>query len=361
MKNPRLKILHVGPLPPPVGGMATVVENLSEALASTCDVRVLNNRKQTPINRTLLQGIISQLVLLARLANQCVSWSPDVVHIHTCSWFSFWRSCIDVGLVRLLRKRAILHIHGGQFQHFLNTLSPVQARIARIMFRQCHTVIVLGKSWKKLLDLWCMPSRVVVIPNGVPVKSIRIINKLDTFTIVCLANYTPGKGQVDLLKAAAAIRIKNKQLKIALLGCETEVGQRQSLLDTAKALGLASCIEAPGPVMGADKEAWWSCASCFCLPSYDEGLPMSMLEAMALGIPIIATQVGAIPEAVEQGKEGLLYEPGDIPTLTSHLQTLFDDPQLAQSVGLAGRARLIRELSLEQCVTLLLDIYSGCL
>jgi glycosyltransferase involved in cell wall biosynthesis len=107
----------------------------------------------------------------------------------------------------------------------------------------------------------------------------------------------------------------------------------------------------------ADKDARLAAAHCFCLPSYDEGLPMSMLEAMAVGLPVVATRVGAIPEAVVEGREGLLFEPGDLDTLLAHLGRLIDDPGAARVIGVAGRARLMRDFSLARSAELVLEVY----
>jgi len=341
--------------------MATVVANLTAVLERSCEVRVLNNRKTTAEDRNLYQGVAAQLVLLWRLARLCmVDWPPDVVHIHTCSWFSFWRSCIDVALARLLRRRVLLHIHGGQFHQFLGSLSAPSAWFARKILKACTRVVVLGEGWKTLLDKWCDPAqaKVIVVPNGVPIQPVQGAQDTDVFTIVCLANYAPQKGQADLIKATAALR-SNRPVKIALLGSETERGQRQRLVDLATKLGIVDQLDAPGPVVGEAKEAWWARATCFCLPSYGEGLPMAVLEAMSKGIPVIATRVGAVPEAVEDGREGLLHEPGDVKTLTAHLQALLDHPDWARSVGLAGRDKLIREFSLERSAACLLDVYTS--
>ena len=354
--NAPLKVLQVGPLPPPVGGMGTVLENLHEALQPACAMRVLNNRKTTATDRSLPQAIAAQLRLLGSLVREIVSWRPDIVHIHTCSRFTFWRNGIDVALARLLRRRVVLHIHGAEFASFLASLSPLRARAARWLLARCHRVVVLGQDWKRLLDAWTAPHRVVVVPNGVPVQDLWEREDDTPFTIVCLANYERRKGQRDLLDAVAQLR-SERPVRVALLGFESEAGQQQALVDQAARLGLGAQVAIPGPVMGAAKADWWRRASCFCLPSYDEGLPMAMLEAMAYGLPVVVTRVGAIPEAVEHAKEGLLYKAGDVAALSAHLQALLDHPEQAHTIGTAGRERVIAQFSLTRSAQLLLNLY----
>lgn len=360
-----LRVLMVGPLPPPVGGMASVVENLVTAFAGQVEVRVLNNVKTTGADRHLWQGVAAQLRLIGGLIRGCLGWRPDLVHIHTCSWFTFWRNAIDLVLARLIGRRVVLHIHGGQFRAFLTSLTPIRAWLARRLLGRCEQVIVLGEGWKGLLDQWTDPRRVVVAPNGVAVPPMPVSSGSGdgTFRIICLANYDPAKGQADLLRAVAQLhqrtssKTDQRPLLVELPGYETAPGQRQALLDLAIELGIADQVRIPGLVTGTAKEARLRNADCFCLPSYDEGLPMSMLEAMALGLPVVVTRVGAIPEAVREGVEGHLFEPGDVAALARHLHTLRDDPALAHATGRAGRARVERDFSLDRSAARLLEIY----
>jgi glycosyltransferase involved in cell wall biosynthesis len=196
----------------------------------------------------------------------------------------------------------------------------------------------------------------MIVPNGVTVQDPVAISQDDGFTIICLANYERRKGQKDLLQAVAALR-NDVPVRIVLLGFESETGQRNELTELAKSLGLDGKVDIPGPVMGDAKWEHFRRATCFCLPSYDEGLPMAMLEAMGLGLPVVVTRVGAVPEAVADGKEGLIYDAGDVAALAHCLQTLIDDPERAQRIGAAGRERLICEFSLDRSAGLLRKIY----
>jgi glycosyltransferase involved in cell wall biosynthesis len=112
-------------------------------------------------------------------------------------------------------------------------------------------------------------------------------------------------------------------------------------------------------VVGADKQRRVEAAHCFCLPSYDEGLPMAMLEAMAAGLAVVVTRVGAIPEAVSDGVDGLLYPAGDVDALRERLQALLDEPDLGRRIGATGRARVEHDFSLSASVNRLLAVYSA--
>jgi glycosyltransferase involved in cell wall biosynthesis len=350
------RILMVGPRRPPVGGMATVVENLVDALSPDYEVRLVNNVKTTSAGRSLAQGVTSQLRLLWQLGCGCRAFRPTLVHIHTCSWSTFWRNGADVMLARALGQRVVLHVHGAEFHRFLDSLPPGRARLARLIFSLCHRIVVLGTGWKRILGSWAEPSKVAVVPNGVPVP--EAFERADDalFTVICPANYERRKGQEYLIRAVAALGGR-ESMRLLLLGCESEAGRKGQLLAEAQALRIADRVEIPGLATGAEMEARWRSADAFCLPSFDEGLPMSMLEAMAHRLPVLATTVGAIPEAVADGVEALLFEPGDVETLTEHLRCLVSDPERARALAEAGHARLLRDFSLSRSVALLREVY----
>ena len=108
-----------------------------------------------------------------------------------------------------------------------------------------------------------------------------------------------------MLRAAARLD-GGRPVKLLLFGFEAEPGQRQALLDLAAELGIAEQVEVPGPVTGAEKERSLRGAQCFRLPSYDEGLPMSMLEAMALAMPVVVTAVGRFPRRWSMGSRAVV-------------------------------------------------------
>ncbi len=352
-----LRVLQVGPFPPPVGGMATVIASLAEGLQSEADVHVLNNAKTTALDRSMWQGISAQLALLKKLVDECVVWRADVVHVHTCSWFTFWRNSVDVLIARLLGRSVILHIHGGYFIDFIGSMGALQRLVAKSTFRMAHRVVILGEYLRAPLGDWVNPDRLVVLANGVPIGEPVPVNADGTeFRVACLGTYDVKKGQQDLIQAAAQLRPVSK-VRVQLAGAEAVPGQCAALEQLAASLGLADQVTVSGPIVGADKERWLRRADCFCLPSYFEAFPMVMLEAMAIGLPAVLTRVGAIPEAVSDGTEALLFNAGDLPALVTHLQDLMDHPECRVSIGLQGRQRIIGEYDLAANLQRLVRMY----
>ena len=350
-------VLLIGPLPPPVGGMGSAIENLVAGLGSRCDLSVLSNTKTTPADRSLLEGVKAQLRLLAKLRDTLRRERPHIVHIHTCSQFTFWRNALDVLIARLYGCRVVLHVHGATFHRFLDSLSPAPAWCARRVFQACDVTVALGEQWRQVLRKWCPNERIRVVANGVFVpEEAAGEERVSTghTEIVCLANYERRKGHADLLRA---LTILPPAVHLRCAGAEIAPGLRDELWQLATELGISDRVELLGPVVGEAKEALLRHADIFCLPSHDEGLPMAMLEAMAYGLPVTVTRVGAISDAVADGVEGLLYEVGDVDALAAALNGLCQDPSHARALGLAGRRRVEREFSLEAMAVGVLGIY----
>lgn len=353
----KLKVLQLGPFPPPVGGMATVVATLAEGLKAVADVHVLNNAKTTARDRPLWRGVGAQLSLLKQLAVECMSWRADIVHIHTCSWFTFWRNAVDVAMARAFGRSVIVHIHGGQFADFIASMNEVQRWVAKITLGSAHRVVILGKYLVGPIGELVDQERLLVLPNGVHIGTpVPVKANSAEFRIACLGSYGARKGQEDLIRAAALLRPSGK-VRLQLAGDEAVPGHRAELERLAASVGLRTQVSLSEPITGAEKEAWLREADCFCLPSYVEAFPMVMLEAMAIGLPAVLTRVGAIPEAVSDGTEALLCNAGDLPALASHLQDLMDHPERRETIGLQGRQRIVREYDLDANLRRLEQVY----
>ena len=125
----------------------------------------------------------------------------------------------------------------------------------------------------------------------------------------------------------------------------------------AKELGIYNLVDILGWVEGAEKERLLADATVYVLPSYVEGLPMGILEAMAAGLPVIATDVGGIPDAVENGIEGILVQPGDVSAITDAIRMLLSQPGLRARMGKAGRQKVLDSFIPERVLPRLEQIY----
>jgi glycosyltransferase involved in cell wall biosynthesis len=197
----------------------------------------------------------------------------------------------------------------------------------------------------------CRPDRTVVIHNGVPLDVPRRPSRDTTpVTLLSVGRLRAPKDFLTLVRAMAALEPGLAGLRIAGDGPE-----RAALADEVARLGLESTVELLGT--RTDVAELLAGADVFVLSSDSEGLPMSVLEAMAAGLPVVASAVGGVPEAVRDGETGTLVPPGDSAALAHALRRLVSDPALRDRLGEAGRRRVEREFSLERFEREHLDLY----
>lgn len=159
-------------------------------------------------------------------------------------------------------------------------------------------------------------------------------------TILCVARQYPRKHIADLIRAFAQVRQHLPAAELVIIGDGPEHNNLRAL---AAELNLGSACRLLGAIPDDDEvKAWYYRADLFCLPSVQEGFGIVFLEAMAAGLPVVATTAAAIPEVLPHGEAGLLAPPGDVPALAAALTTLLADPALRQRYGAFGREYVAR-------------------
>jgi glycosyltransferase involved in cell wall biosynthesis len=207
----------------------------------------------------------------------------------------------------------VYHVHSptsaDSTRHWTNRIN---AWTERLSLAQASALVAVSHSLgRRIAPLATKRRRVAVVPNGVPVRTPRPERTpaSTTWTLGCVALFRPRKGIEVLLEAMALLHKDNVPVRLrAVGGFETE-SYRQEVLAKAERLGIADHIDWIGFTRDVDAEL--AKMDVFVLPSlFGEGLPMVVLESMAAGVPIVATEVEGIPEAIRNGEEGLLVEPG---------------------------------------------------
>ncbi len=174
-------------------------------------------------------------------------------------------------------------------------------------------------------------------------------------TLLFIGRIERAKGVFDLLEAVSALRPGMPALRLVCAGD----GDTASVLRHAERLGIADAVLFTGWIGPAEMRAWMDRSAVFVLPSYTEAMPMSLLEAMAAGLPVVATAIGGIPDVVTDGHDGFLFTPGDVATLEKLLRELLVDRTLAARLGAAARGTIERRYSADHVMARLNEIYAG--
>jgi colanic acid/amylovoran biosynthesis glycosyltransferase len=176
--------------------------------------------------------------------------------------------------------------------------------------------------------------------------------------VVCVARHVKVKNLELLLRSCALLRDSGSRFRCVLVGggpCQAELEQKRS------ELGLQEWVEMPGAATQEEVAGWWRRASIGVLTSDNEGMPVSLMEAAACGVPVVATAVGGVPELVLDGVTGLLVTPGDPAALARALQWLLLDRDLREQMGGAARKRIENKFSLTRQVDSLVNLWSEVL
>ena len=174
-----------------------------------------------------------------------------------------------------------------------------------------------------------------------------------------IGNLGAGKGIYDILEAARRLKGQGTSpFQVILAGPFNDRQEEQRMRTIVADYHLGETIIFLGTVCEKEKEAAFLQADVFVLPSYSEGMPQSLLEAMAYGLPVVVSNVGGIPEVVCDGQEGLMIEPGDIDELCRALKQLIESVECRQRMGAAARHRMAAHHTVEIYLRQLQDLYN---
>jgi glycosyltransferase involved in cell wall biosynthesis len=333
---PARQVLMLGTSPSTRGGIASVVRAYqSDGLFADWPITYLATHSDGGNWRKLGVGLSAW----ARFAARLVHRQDFLLHVHGASRASFWRKSAFI-LPAAWRGRAVIfHLHGGEFMRFYqDECGRLAKRLVRYVLRRCTRIIVLSGSWRESLES-ITSTPVEVISNFAP--SFSLSGQRVPGRILFLGRLCEGKGVFLLLEALAKLSRKHPD---AHLVCGGD-GDLDAVRAAAKRLGVADRVEVVGWIDGKRKAELLASSSLYALPSFAEGMPMSILEAMSAGLPVVATPVGGIPEAVAHGEEGLLVPTGDLSALCDAIGTLLADPQLRQAMGTRARAKFASSFS----------------
>jgi glycosyltransferase involved in cell wall biosynthesis len=280
----------------------------------------------------------------SRTALACLRQHPAVVHVHAASHASFVRKSIVLLVARLAGCKTIFHLHGGGFRRFAAEESGALMRAwIRHTLQRSSVVITLSGGWADFVKTFAPAARVAVVPNAVPLPALPDSSLAEPQRVLYLGRLEAAKGMFELLAAGAQLAPRFPLLRLVFGG----EGDAQGLRRRARELGLDERVELPGWLGPQQRQDELTRAGVFCLPSHAEGLPMAMLEAMAARKAVVATTVGAVPEALRDGDNGLLVPPRDAGALAGALARVMGDAALREGLAQGARATVEQHYSTE--------------
>ncbi|MDF2013285.1 glycosyltransferase family 4 protein [Priestia megaterium] len=349
MDKPR--ILVVGSSLKDKGGIVTVIKNIEDS--SINDYYILK-RIETYITGSIIKRFNIFILAILRLLYALISFRPDIVHIHMSEKGSFYRKTIILIISKIFRKNVILHIHSASFDEFYNS-NNIQKKFIKFILNRADKLVVLSKQWEQYYSNIVPPQKVSVLYNGVYSLKNEFTRNNPAPVGLFLGRLGQRKGTYDLICSIQELKEHGINAKFYFAG-DGEIDQVKQLIHEYE---LESVINILGWVDSDQINELLEKVDFLVLPSYNEGLPMAILESMNFGLPIISTYVGGIPEVIINNDNGYLINPGDIDNLTKALTSLLTNKQLRLEMGRKNREIIINRFDIQTLMKDLSNIYQN--
>lgn len=332
------------------GGMVTVVNNYLNVARWPADVKFYFVPTHCEAGKV---GLMWQFAKgLAQIA-----WhlrKIDVAHLHVAERGSFVRKGLLVKLLHTFNIPVVLHHHGAEFEPWYESCSPRMKRWINSVLTTADVNIVLSRRLEPMISEKAPKAHVMALYNAVPTFATNLYEP-DRKEVLFLGRLGERKGVYLLLEAIKRLDAElPKDIRFNLCGD----GEVEQVTEKVKEMGIAHRIAHIGWTAGELKEQILSRTVANVLPSYNEGLPMTILETMARGIPNLSTRVASIPEVIKDGETGLLIDPGDVDQLTDALRKLLMDRDLRIKLSRNSYNLINERFSLESSVRTLTEIYN---
>ena len=379
------RILFIAPTPPRYTGPEIATKHLLES-SLVKRFSIIHVRSNVRTN-SRDQGRIDFVAVLRFLR---ISWEilwkaftlrPHLVYCVIGSNKSgFVRDVCVVSLAKLTCRKVVTHYRGGNFDNFYKFSSVTLKRIIRFGLRQMDIIIVEGHRLKNMLDGLYPRDRVRVVYNGINLadvkKELKLHRDRKRFNILFMGNVSFAKGFYDLILAYKKVLEKHPEVHLNFTGeiirlederniipkyFSGEIKERflnstDAILNFVNNAGSYNANHL-GFIEEEGKRRVFEDADIFVLPSYSEGFSCAVLEALAFGLPIVTTNVGALPEIVTDGENGFVIEPGDYEALSEKIIRLVEDQNLRRDMALRNIEKAAREFNIERVAKDLGDIF----
>jgi glycosyltransferase involved in cell wall biosynthesis len=349
-KGHQAKVLMLGPDLSNKGGVAAVVNIYLAAWdPGKYDVKHI----ATFVNGPKFVKLLVALRAIVQFFYWVCRWKPNILHMHFSSNASFYRKSLFVVLAKIIRLKTILHCHAPDFDVFYGRRSALGQRYIHAILNYADRLLVVAEQWRRYFEHLALDVPVLTLYNPVVYPSDTSHPTDHRPVVLSLGRLGQRKGTYDTLQAIPQVLETCPEAEF-WFGGDGDVEQVRSILS---ATSWGKQVRLLGWVRGKEKEETLAQASVFLLPSYHEGLPVALLEAMACGLPVISTPVGGIPELVIDGETGFLIPPGDTRAMARKVTALLSDAELRGRIGTNARRCIKDKFEAKAIIEQLFSVY----
>lgn len=348
-----MKIALISPLPPPEGGIATWTKEVEKYFVKKdIPVEIINNavvgrRKQQITSKTrVMDEVVRTKAIIGMLVKTIKNFQPDILHINTsCGRFGIFRDFICILIAQKNRIPCILHCHCNVVDQLNSTLA---IQTFRQMVRMSKVVLVLNKTTLNYVNS-CVDGKAILMPNFIETDKIECYDKIlndKIKEILFVGHIQKTKGCYEIIETAKHC----PNINFTLIG---PIGEE------FKSVKLPKNLKMLGKKRHDELNAYMERADIFLFPSYTEGFSNALLEAMNNGLPIIASNVGANEDMIEEGG-GIIVPSQNIEKIVEAIAVL-ENPQIRRDMSKWNIKKVERFYSKENVMSKMIEIYQNIL
>ncbi|PKP50210.1 MAG: hypothetical protein CVT95_02790 [Bacteroidetes bacterium HGW-Bacteroidetes-12] len=358
-------ILLLGKVPPPLIGPAIATQIiLNSSLKNKFNLVHLDtrmNKDVTTMGRWSFSKMVRSVGIYVEFIRKIKQHQPQLILVPISqTTMGFFKDAPFIWLGKWMGKKVLIQLRGSNFNNWINSASGITKSLVKTTLKKCVGVIVLGNNLKPLFKDYFSDNQIFVVPNG---ANYELQPKNTTaLNVLYLANFLPSKSFDDVLKALVILKEKGiTNFNFQAAGAWDNETFKQQCLAIIKDNQLTN-IELFPPQSGAAKMQLFANASIFVFcPKMPEGHPWVMVEAMANGLPIIATDQGAIVESVIDGKNGFIVPAKSPETIAEKLEVLISDTELRNQFAANSKKFYNANFTEEKMVENLTRVFNNCL
>lgn len=331
----------LGKLPPPYYGpaMATQIILNSKLKDNFQLIHLKTNLNESldTIQKFSISKPFKQFGIIFKLIWFIVRYQPDLVYLTTISQSTtgFLKDSPYILISKLFFRKVLIQLRGSNWKNWLTKSSIFTQWYVKTIVKSCNGVIVLGNNLRYLFEDCFPDDKIYVVPNGANYQFPEVTSKNKKTNILWLSNLIPTKGIEDFLQAMNILSEKELNIQVNIVGAWRNDEFKKKCLNLLQ--GNPS-VTFHGALSGGEKLYQLSAADIFVfVPRAPEGHPWVIVEAMAAGLPIIATNQGAIIESVSDGVNGYIVNPMNSGQVAEKIQYLIDNPDMREKMKRESR------------------------
>ncbi len=341
------KILIIGPSYKSRGGIATLIGNM---LRYKAEGYCFKSQKLNEDVNIVSRGILYPIYLLVSMVR---IFNYDIVHIHVSENGGYYRYVPVIYWARLLNRRIVIHVNSSKFDLFFNKQIGILKNIIIKSLDKTNLIITVGQEWYNVF-IKLTATNVVIVHNFIEVPDENLYNPVSE-NIVTTGYVGQRKGYYDLIEAIPKIIEKFPKYKFSFCG-NGEVEQIKERLIEKQ---INDNVELTGWLSKKQIFQKLKSSSIYVLPTYNEGMPLAILEAMSFGLPIITTKVGAIPSLINENENGIFVRPGNIAEISNALINLIDNEELRMQISNNNYQKIKESYSIESGMNQIIAHYKS--